>query len=125
MTMPVDLNTVIKIWPLDEIPFCERGAELAREYVISSTDALTNFGMEGPADRITEISTAYMALVEHGSSCPACQEVDSDYVPEDAMVQEQKDDPDHHIGFEAGSAGAKLDTTKSRAWQQGWADAQE
>jgi hypothetical protein len=32
---------------------------------------------------------------------------------------------DHGEGFSSGSAGEPNDDTKSRAWQQGWADAQE
>jgi hypothetical protein len=56
--------------------FCVRGAELASHYVSVSAKALTNFGMEEPDDRLTEISAAYMALVEHGSGCADCQESD-------------------------------------------------
>lgn len=32
---------------------------------------------------------------------------------------------DHDLGIEASLAGRRKDTTRSKAWQRGWADAQE
>ena len=32
---------------------------------------------------------------------------------------------DYDLGFQAGTEGKPLDSTKSVAWQQGWAEAQE
>jgi hypothetical protein len=48
-----------------------------------------------------------------------------DSVPFEAKELTDEEIEDHDLGVEAGLAGKPNDSTKSAAWQRGWADAQE
>jgi hypothetical protein len=73
--MPIDRNALLNLWDLENIPACDVGMELARTFMKTCGAGLDRLGTEEPADRITEINAAYMALVEHGSTCDKCNEV--------------------------------------------------
>jgi hypothetical protein len=73
--MSIDGNALLALWKLEDIPACDVGMELARTYLEICVAGVDRFGIEEPADRITEINAAYMTLVEHGSTCDKCNEV--------------------------------------------------
>jgi hypothetical protein len=70
-------DALLKLWNPDEIPVCDEGMKLAQAFLVSSGEAVDRLGVEEPADRITELTAAYMALVEHGVECDKCSETDS------------------------------------------------
>ena len=47
---------------MDEIPACYDGMKLAQAFLIICGRAVDRLGSEKPADRITEMTAAYMAL---------------------------------------------------------------
>jgi hypothetical protein len=75
--MHIDRNALLALWKLEDIPACDVGMELAKTFLESCGEGVDRLGIEEPADRITEINAAYMALVEHGSTCDKCNEVES------------------------------------------------
>lgn len=56
------------------MPACEEGMELARAFLISAGEGVNRLGVEEPADRISEITAAYMEMVNHGIDCDNCKE---------------------------------------------------
>jgi hypothetical protein len=48
--------------------------ELAKTFLESCGAGVEWLGSEEPADRITEITVSYTALVEHGADCGKCNE---------------------------------------------------
>jgi len=71
----MDQAALLKLWDLDDLPACDEGMQLARVFLESAGEGVNRFGREEPADRITEMNAAYMALVEHGADCDKCNEV--------------------------------------------------
>jgi hypothetical protein len=50
--------------------------ELAKAFLESCDEGVDRLGTEEPADRITQIAASYTAMVEHGSGCEKCNEVE-------------------------------------------------
>jgi hypothetical protein len=73
--MPIDRDVLLALWELEDLPACGVGMELAKIYLEVCGAGVNRLGIEEPADRITEISAAYAALVEHGLDCDNCNEV--------------------------------------------------
>ena len=57
------------------MPACPEGMMLAKAFLISCGEGVNRLGTEEPADRITDLTNCYMALVEHGEGCDDRQEV--------------------------------------------------
>jgi hypothetical protein len=70
----MDSTALLDVWKMNEIPACDEGMKLARVFLVSCGRALDRLGFEEPADRITEITSTYMALVEHGDGCDTCND---------------------------------------------------
>jgi hypothetical protein len=70
----MDPKALLDLWKLDEIPACREGMMLAQAFLISCGRAVDRLGAKEPSDRITDITTCYMALVEHGDGCDRCNE---------------------------------------------------
>jgi hypothetical protein len=66
-------NALLNLWRLDDMPACRVGVELARAYLIG--EGVDRLGSEELLDRITEMTTRYQALVDHGATCHDCQEL--------------------------------------------------
>jgi hypothetical protein len=71
----MDHQNLLNLWKLEDMPACEEGMELARMFLITAGEGVDKLGTEEPADRITEINAAYMAMVNHGIGCDNCKEV--------------------------------------------------
>jgi hypothetical protein len=71
----MDHNKLLALWNTDDFPTCEEGMMLARAFLISCGEGVNRLGTEEPADRITDMTACYMALVEHGEGCDNCNEV--------------------------------------------------
>jgi len=86
-------------------------------------------GIEEPGDRITELTKAYMAMIDHGADCDDCNEADElperDDIPADPEEKETAYLADREIGFQSGLDGSEMDDSQSKGWRRGWADAQE
>lgn len=125
----MDQKALLALWELDDIPACEVGMKLAQEFLVAAGEGVNRMGVEEPADRITELTAAYMAMIDHGADCDNCNEVDElrerDDIPEDSEEKGTAYLADREIGFQAGLDGAEMNDTKSKGWQRGWADAQE
>jgi hypothetical protein len=76
--MTIDRNTLLALWDLENIPACDVGMKLAKAFLESCGQGVDRLGIEEPADRITEITARYTAMVEHGSGCDNCNEVGSE-----------------------------------------------
>jgi hypothetical protein len=63
----MDNKALLALWKLDEMPACKEGMMLAQAFLISCGEGVNRLGTEEPADRITDLTACYMALVEHGS----------------------------------------------------------
>lgn len=116
----MEMKTLLGLFQLDEIPACEKGMELAKTYLEVCLDGVNRYGVEEPSDRLTEITAAYQVFVDHGADCDDCNEADPD--PDERATA---DLADREIGFAAGLEGQECDETQTKAWQRGWADAQE
>jgi hypothetical protein len=73
--MPIDRNALLALWRLEDIPACDVGMELAITFLESCGEGVDRLGCEEPADRITEITSSYTALVEHAADCEKCNKV--------------------------------------------------
>jgi hypothetical protein len=51
--------------------------ELAEAFLESCGAGGALLGTEEPADRITQITASYAAMVEHGSGCDKCNEAEN------------------------------------------------
>jgi hypothetical protein len=58
------------------------GMRLVEAFLVSSGEAIDRFGEEGPEDRLEQITTSYLTMVDHGNICDDCNE--SDVSPETA-----------------------------------------
>ena len=125
---PVDRNALLSLWKLDEIPACDKGMELARSFLVCAGEGVDRIGIEEPSDRLTELTAAYMALVEHGAGCEDCNETDElperDDIP-DLNAIDDEFVTDRAIGFQAGIEGTGFQDCQTEGWKRGWADAQE
>jgi hypothetical protein len=63
------------LWSAEDMPACPEGMTLAQAFLISCGEGVNRIGTEEPSDRITDLTTCYMALVEHGVGCDDCNEV--------------------------------------------------
>jgi hypothetical protein len=57
------------------MPACEEEMMLAKVYLESCGERVNKPGTEEPADRITDITDRYRAMLEHGIDCDGCNEV--------------------------------------------------
>ena len=73
--MPIDRKGLLDLWNVVDMPACDVGMELATKFLESCGEGVDRLGVEEPSDRITEMSAAYMTLVEHGADCDYCTEV--------------------------------------------------
>jgi hypothetical protein len=71
----MDNKTLLSLWNTEDMPACPEGMMLAKAFLISCGEGVNRLGTEEPADRITDLTNCYMALVEHGEGCDDCQEV--------------------------------------------------
>jgi hypothetical protein len=71
----MDHNKLLALWSTDDLPACLEGMMLAQDYLISCGEGVNRLGIEEPLDRMNDIQTCYMALVEHGVGCVDCNEV--------------------------------------------------
>jgi hypothetical protein len=71
----MDHNKLLALWNTDDFPTCKQGMMLAQAFLISCGEGVNRLGTEEPADRITDLTACYMALVEHGEGCDNCNEV--------------------------------------------------
>jgi hypothetical protein len=69
-------EALLALWELENMPACEVGMQLAKTFLESCGEGVNRLGFEEPADRITEITTAYRALTEHSGDCDDCNEVE-------------------------------------------------
>jgi hypothetical protein len=73
--MRLNRDKLLTLWNTEDLPACEGGMKLAEAFLVSCAEAVNRFGEEEPADRITEITASYTAMVEHGDLCDHCKEV--------------------------------------------------
>jgi hypothetical protein len=73
--VPIDRKALLDLWNVVDMPACDVGMELATKFLESCGEGVDRLGVEEPSDRITEMSAAYMTLVEHGADCDYCTEV--------------------------------------------------
>ncbi|MBB5061241.1 hypothetical protein HDF16_005977 [Granulicella aggregans] len=126
--MAMNYKKLLDLWEMDEMPACGEGMKLAEAFLIAAGEGVNRLGVEEPEDRITELTAAYMALVEHGDGCDNCNESnlpERDDIPADPIENDPQYQADRKIGFQAGLDGQGSDDSKSHGWQRGWADAQE
>jgi hypothetical protein len=71
----MDHQALLNLWELEDMPACEKGMHFARAFLVAAGDGVNKLGTEEPADRITEITAAYMKMVNHGIDCDNCKEV--------------------------------------------------
>jgi hypothetical protein len=72
--MTIDSKALLALWKLEDIFVCDWGLELAHVFMESCGEGINRLGIENPAERIADITTCYMALVEHGEACDQCNE---------------------------------------------------
>jgi hypothetical protein len=130
--MHLSREKLFSLWNLEDMPACDTGMRLAEVFLVSCGEAIRRFGEEDPDNRITEITTSYMAMVDHGNVCDDCNEAD---VPEQMEVNERpeeddlppvdKTSADYKEGFQAGIELKPMDESRSAVWRRGWADAEE
>ena len=72
--MRLNREKLLTLWNTEDLPACESGMQLAEAFLLSCAEGVNSFGEEEPADRLTEITASYTAMVEHGSLCDNCKE---------------------------------------------------
>jgi hypothetical protein len=75
--MPIELNQLLALWPLDEIPFCAEGADLASHFMECASDACKAIHEAGAMLKRNVLIRAHKELVAHRGGCPKCNEVDA------------------------------------------------
>jgi hypothetical protein len=105
--MPIDRNALLALWKLEDIPACDEGMELARTFLESCGQGVDRLGIEEPADRISQIAASYTAMVEHGSGCEKCNEVEK-VVDKKASNEPPAPDPSHPPELAATPGGDDL-----------------
>ena len=130
--MRLNREKLLTMWNADDQPACESGMQLAEAFLLNCAEAINRFGEEEPADRITEITASYTAMVEHGDLCDDCKEANlseqvntNELAESDDLPSVDETSPDYKAGFQAGTDLLPCDESKSAAWQRGWADAEE
>jgi hypothetical protein len=73
--MRLNRDKLLTLWDTEDLPACESGMQLAEAFLLSCAEAVNRFGEEEPADRITEITASYNAMVEHCDLCNHCKEI--------------------------------------------------
>ena len=73
--MRLNRDKLLTLWSTDDLPVCAGGMQLAQDFLLSCAEAVNRFGEEEPADRVTEITASYTAMVEHGDLCDNCKKV--------------------------------------------------
>jgi hypothetical protein len=76
--MRIDRKVLMALWNMEDMPACGAGMEFATKFLETCGEGVDRLGVEEPSDRITEITTAYLTLVEHGMNCDDCNEVGDD-----------------------------------------------
>jgi hypothetical protein len=74
--MPIDRNQLLALWPLDEIPFCDEGADLAGRFLERAFEACDTLGEEDAMPKRNAMIRAHKELVAHRGACPKCNETD-------------------------------------------------
>lgn len=123
---PVDQNAFLSLWKLDESPACDKGMELAKSFLVCAGEGVDRIGIEEPSDRLTELTSAYMALVEHAAGCDDCNEANElperDDIPDLTAIDDEFV-TDRAIGFQAAIEGKSFQDWQTEGWKRGWADA--
>ena len=70
--MRLDRNALLALWKLDEMPACQTGLNLAYAFLESCGEGVSRLGVEDSADRMTELTINYLAMVEHVGECEDC-----------------------------------------------------
>jgi hypothetical protein len=72
-----------------------------------------------------------MVMVDHGNLCDDCNEAvprsdeAKDRPEEDILPPVDEKSTDYKAGFQAGQSLEPSNSSKSKEWQRGWADAEE
>lgn len=65
---------LLSLWDVEDMPACEAGMKYIEDFLVSCGEAVDRLGREEPADRVTEVEAAYMAMIEHADVCDDCKE---------------------------------------------------
>lgn len=130
--MRLNREQLLSLWKRIDMPACEAGMRLVEEFLVSCGEVVDRFGEEGPEDRLAQITEKYTLMVDHGNLCDDCKEAEGmgpdgvDERPEqDELSPVDENSADYKAGFEAGQHLEPLDSSKSKVWQRGWADAED
>ena len=70
--MRLERNALLALWELDEMLACQTGLNLAYAFLESCGERVSRLGVEDSADRMTELTINYLAMVEHVGECEDC-----------------------------------------------------
>ena len=69
---PIDHRALLALWQLEDLPMCDKGMELARNFLVACGDAVSNLGLETGS---SQFMSRWSIVSDHASSCPNCVEL--------------------------------------------------
>jgi hypothetical protein len=72
--MSMDRDALLNLWRLEDIPACDEGLRLARSFLISAGEAVSQVNVNDPEHLRMEFNVQYDAFVRHCAECPKCNE---------------------------------------------------
>ena len=130
--MRLNREKLLSLWDLEDMPACKAGMQLVEAFLVSCGEAVDRFGEEGPEDRLAQITESYMVMVDHGNLCDDCKEAEvppsdgaNDRPEEDKLPPVDEKSTGYKAGFQAGQSLEPSNSSKSKEWRRGWADAEE
>jgi hypothetical protein len=74
--MTIERKQIFTLWPLDEIPFCDEGLDLAGIFMERSFEACNTLDEEDAMPKRNAMIRAHKELVAHRGPCRKCNQAD-------------------------------------------------
>jgi hypothetical protein len=70
--MPIQSDTLLSLWGLENMPACDEGMELARRFLEAAGECVNRLGMAGCR---AALLSALSAMEQHSDRCEKCREI--------------------------------------------------
>jgi hypothetical protein len=73
--MPVQSETLLSLWNIENMPECDEGMELARRFLEAAGECVSTLGHGRTSSSLNDLLWTYKAMVNHSDRCDKCNEV--------------------------------------------------
>jgi hypothetical protein len=74
----INTKALLSLWKVDQIPACDEGMELAREFLIACVRGVDRISVEDTLALRSDFIFRYSRFALHRETCPKCNEVRDD-----------------------------------------------